>query len=98
MGGQPKLEPRCTDRINISIIQILLPQMHPVAFQLDSKLPIIVDHQKTIMFLTDRFGLKDLGTDHILGLILDPQLHQLDAQGYEPLNPTHIVKDRVERR
>jgi hypothetical protein len=50
------------------------------------------------MFLTDRLGLKDLRTDHILGLILDPQLHQLDAQGYEPLNPTHIVKDRVERR
>jgi hypothetical protein len=98
MGGNAQLQPRRADRVHVGLVQIFLPQMQPVAAQLDRQLPIVVHHQNGAMLRAQITRLGQLGAHHVRGLILDPQLDQFHAQGQHPAQPFDVIKDRIKGR
>ena len=98
MGGNPQPQPGAADGGQIGTVQILLPQMQPIAAQVDGQLPMVIHHQRSAMVARQLLRGGDLGPQQggILGF--QAQLHQLDPASEAARHPSGAVENRVKPR
>ncbi len=97
MAGNTELYAARTDCIEIGVIEIFLTKMYEIAAFLYRQLPVVVDDELAVMCFANVTCCTDFCAQFCIILILDTQLHQLDAKWHHAFDPVCTVKDRVER-
>src|SRR6056297_896142 len=98
MGAEAQLDPGAANGGDVGGIEVLLPQMHPVAAKVDGDLPVIVDHKKRASLPTQALRLRNLLFQRLAGQVLDPELHQPHTEWQQTPEPCDVIEYRVETR
>src|SRR5690606_9276367 len=81
--------------VEISRIQILLTEMHPISTVADRQFPVIVDEKPRTVLSTQLHGTGDLSLQ-LGGIdILHPQLNRAYTQRQQPRDPLHRIDHRI---